>query len=188
MNTTSVSLLQQLRKSDNPRAWDRFVQLYTPLLCQWARRAGLREQDVEDLVQDVFTTLLQKLPAFAYNPQQRFRAWLRAVAMNRWVDLQRRRKLGPVQAPEAALEEAAVADNTADWGEDEDRQQLTGRALRLIQAEFQPSTWKACWEVVVAGRPGAEVAAELGLSVGVVYIAKSRVLRRLREEFDGMLE
>jgi RNA polymerase sigma-70 factor, ECF subfamily len=62
------------------------------------------------------------------------------------------------------------------------------RALELMQAEFQPTTWKACWEYAVQGRPAAEVAGELQTTVEVVYAAKSRVLRRLREELAGLLE
>ena len=72
--------------------------------------------------------------------------------------------------------------------EEEYRRYLVRRALGLMQAEFEPATWKACWEFVVHDRPAAEVAAELGLSVNAVYLAKSRVLRRLRAELRGLLD
>ena len=77
---------------------------------------------------------------------------------------------------------------TDPFDEVEYRQQLVRRALQIMQAEFETTTWKACWEFVVSGRPAAEVAAELGVSVDVVYGAKSRVLRRLRQELDGLLD
>jgi hypothetical protein len=80
MNTTSASLLERLRQTADPAAWERFVRLYTPLLCHWARRVGSPRQDVEDLVQDVFAVLLRKLPEFRYNPGQRFRGWLRRTS------------------------------------------------------------------------------------------------------------
>jgi RNA polymerase sigma-70 factor (ECF subfamily) len=72
--------------------------------------------------------------------------------------------------------------------ETEYRHWLVGRALELMRAEFQPTTWKACWECVVNSRPAADVAAELGISVGAVYMAKSRVLSRLRQELTGLLD
>src|SRR5437588_12146897 len=93
MNTTSVSLLQRLRLPDSQAAWERFVDLYTPLIFLWAVRAGLPAQDAGDLVQDVFTTLLQKLPAFDFGRGESFRAWLKTITLNRWRDLRRRAAL-----------------------------------------------------------------------------------------------
>jgi RNA polymerase sigma-70 factor (ECF subfamily) len=84
MNTTPVSLLERLRHPDQPAAWERFVELYTPLLCHWARRLGLRGPDGADFVQDVFTVLVQKLPEFRYDPGKRFRGWLWTVTVNTW--------------------------------------------------------------------------------------------------------
>ena len=73
------SLLQQLRSSDDQRAWRRFVDLYTPLLFYWARCVGLQESDAADLVQEVFTLLVRKLPEFTYDHNKGFRNWLRTV-------------------------------------------------------------------------------------------------------------
>jgi RNA polymerase sigma-70 factor (ECF subfamily) len=188
MNTTSASLLCRLRQPGEQDAWTRFVKLYTPLLYAWAHRLGLQDQDAADLVQDVFALLVQKLPQFKYDPQNSFRSWLRTVTLNKWRD-RRRRHVPAAAGPDgAALADlAAPADDDA-FGEAEYRQHLVSRALQLMQAEFAPRTWKACWEHVVAGRPAAEVAAELGISVGSVYVAKSRVLSRLREELQGLMD
>ena len=82
MHTTSVTLLERLRTVDNQEAWRRLVDLYTPLLFQWARACGSQAEDAADLVQDVFAVLLQKLPTFTYDPQKSFRAWLRTVTFN----------------------------------------------------------------------------------------------------------
>ena len=79
MNTTSFSLLERLRQPSDSAAWDRFVELYTPLLFYWGRRAGLQSADAADLVQDVFEVLLHKLPEFQYDRQKSFRSWLRTV-------------------------------------------------------------------------------------------------------------
>jgi RNA polymerase sigma-70 factor (ECF subfamily) len=186
MHSTSASLLERLRGRTDPVDWERFVNLYTPLLYFWARRLGLQPQDASDLVQDVFTLLVQKLPDFAYDRQKRFRNWLRTVFMNKWRQRQRRGAATP--AGEAGLSNVAGPDTVSLVDEAEFRHHLTVRALQLMQAEFQPSTWKACWEQVVHGRPAAEVAAELGMTVNAVYLAKGRVLRHLRRELEGLLE
>ena len=188
MLTTSVSLLERLRQPDQAAAWERFVELYTPLLLHWARRAGLQPQDAADLVQDVFTTLVQKMPAFTYERDQNFRGWLRTVLMNKWRNGLRRKSREGAEANSAELS-GLVGDNALEsfWDEDH-RQHLAKRALELMQADFEPKSWQACWGLIVEGRSGADLAAELGISENAVYIAKWRVLRRLREELAGLLE
>jgi RNA polymerase sigma-70 factor (ECF subfamily) len=188
MDSTSASLIERLRRPEDQAAWARFVELYTPLLCSWARRWGLRGEDMADLVQDVLTLLVQKLPDFSLDPAQRFRGWLWTVALNKCRDFQRKRAAAPARRSAALLDDLPGPDGTASVEEAEYRSYLVARALRLMQADFQPSTWKACWEHVVCGRPAAEVAAELNLSVGAVYVARSRVLARLREELAGLLD
>jgi RNA polymerase sigma-70 factor (ECF subfamily) len=188
MNTTPVSLLERLKRPDEPAAWDRFVELYTPVLFGWARRLGLQAQDAADLVQEVFTVLVRKLPEFSYDRNHSFRRWLHTVTLNKWRDACRRRAAQPGQPNEAALAGAAVPDTAGLLEETEYRHYLVSRALEVMQAEFEPATWTACWRFVVDGRPAAEVARELGLSVNAVYLAKGRVLRRLRAELEGLLD
>jgi RNA polymerase sigma-70 factor (ECF subfamily) len=186
MVTTSPSLLERLRRSDEPAAWARFVELYTPLLYHWARRAGQQPADAADLVQDVFAVLLRQMPLFTYDRHKSFRGWLRTVTLNKWRERLRHRAPGPPAG--GALADRPGPDGLADFEEAEYRQYLARRALQLMQAEFAPAAWKACWEVVVAGRSAADVAAELGVSVNAVYTAKSRVLHRLRQELAGLLD
>jgi RNA polymerase sigma-70 factor (ECF subfamily) len=186
MFTTSPSLLERIRTARAPEAWEQFIDLYTPLFYAWARRLGLDEHDAADLIQDVFAALVEKLPAFHYDAGQSFRAWLKTVLLNRWRNRGRRRSVSA--AGGATLEAVPAPDEVSLLEEQEYRQALVGRALQLMQAEFQPATWKACWELVVNDRPAAEVAVELGLSVNAVYLAKGRVLRRLREQLDGLLD
>jgi RNA polymerase sigma-70 factor (ECF subfamily) len=188
MNTTPVSLLERLRQPAERAAWGRFVQLYTPLLFYWARRMGLADADAADLVQDVFTLLIQKLPEFTYDRHKSFRNWLKTVTLNKWRDQQRQQAARLGEARQVPLPDLPSPDHAEAFWEAEYRRQLVGRALEVMQAEFQPATWKACWEFVACGRPASEVAAELGLSENAVYIAKCRVLRRLRQELDGLME
>jgi RNA polymerase sigma-70 factor (ECF subfamily) len=187
MNTTSVSLLERLRRPGDHESWNRFVTLYTPLLYYWARRAGLQGQDAADLVQDVLTLLVRKLPQFAYDRHKSFRAWLRTVTLNKWREKQRRS--APV-APAAgeALDEVPAPDQMADFEEAEYRRHLVRQAMQALRPEFPALTWRAFLEYVVAGRDAGEVAAELRVSPGTVYAAKSRVLSRLRQEVRGLMD
>jgi RNA polymerase sigma-70 factor (ECF subfamily) len=187
MATTSASLLEQLRQADPGPAWGRFVALYTPLLYHWVRRAGLSANDATDLVQEVFVKLTQTLPTFHYERGRSFRAWLRTVTTNLLRDHWRGRA-APVPVEPTTLAQTAGPDAVGEWIETEYRATVARRALELMQADFQPTTWQACWEHGVLGRPAATVAAELGLSVGAVYAATFRVLARLRQELAGLLE
>jgi RNA polymerase sigma-70 factor (ECF subfamily) len=187
MNSTPASLLDRLRRPHARDAWDRFVELYTPFLYYWARRLGLQESDAAELVQEVFAVLLQKLPVFSYDKDRSFRAWLRTVTLNKWREIQRRAR-GRHEAGGDALDQVAATDPAEALWEAEYQQHLVRRALEVMQREFQPATWQACWAMVVEGRTAAEVAEDLGLSPGAVRSAKFRVLTRLREELDGLLD
>jgi RNA polymerase sigma-70 factor (ECF subfamily) len=183
MNTTPISLLEQLKHSPGPASWQRFADLYTPLLLFWARRLGLQHADAADLVQDLLLKLMHKLPAFTYDQARRFRGWLRTVLLNEWRTHARRKV--PVTTADGL--DAVPDDPGDDFGEAEYCQYVAERALRLMQAQFQPNTWRACWLQVVEGRTAAEAAAVLGITEAAAYVAKSRVLRRLRKELDGLL-
>lgn len=187
MLTTQITLLDRLRTPSNQDAWCRFVDLYTPLLFQWARRWGAKTEDAADLVQDVFTALLRKLPSFSYNPQQSFRAWLRTVSGNLWRDRQRAAATRAIPGDAGRIDELAVEADPS-FEDEEYRSYLVGRALQLMQADFKPVTWRAVWEHAILGRPAAAVAEELGLTPAAVSCAKFRVLSRLRQELRGLFE
>lgn len=187
MHTTSPSLLWRVRDRSDQDAWLRFVRLYSPLLYYWSRKAGLQPDDAADLVQEVLLLLLHKLPEFNYRPGSSFRAWLRTVTLNKWRDRCKVRTEAN-QLAHASDAEPVVPDPLGLLEEREYQQHLVGRALELMQKDFQPATWKACWELAVNGRPAAEIAAELGMTAGAVYAAKLRVLNRLRQELEGLLD
>lgn len=188
MDSTNLSLLERLKPPIDENAWARFVDLYTPLIYNWARKIARQESDAADLVQEVFTALVAKMPEFTYDPHKKFRAWLQTITLNKWRDRCRRQasRPGEIQADGRMLEAEPVSD---DWlSEAEYQQQVVARAMQIMQSEFQPATWKACWEFVVAGRPAAEVARSLGISENAVYLARGRVLRRLRKELHGLFD
>ena len=189
MPSTSASLLKRLRSpAQEEAAWERFVELYAPLIFHWGRQQGLSESDAADLVQEVMAKLVTRLKDFQYDPARRFRNWLRTVTLNAARDMYRRR---PAEAP-AVLARLAVASpepSPSDLFEEQEyRAYVITRAMELLRGSLQQTTYRACWEHVVRGRPAAEVARELGMTVNAVYIAKYRVLRWLRQELDGLLD
>jgi RNA polymerase sigma-70 factor (ECF subfamily) len=185
--STSVSLLQRLRQPAEEKAWVRFVDFYTPFLFSWARHNGLKHADAADLVQDVFLVLVRKLPEFEYEKQKSFRGWLRTVIRNKWREKNRHAVL-PMDSGAVSPSELADPDGPDLFWDAEYRQRLVERALEVMRTDFQPTTWRACWEHVVCGKAVAVVATELGISVKAVYLAKSRVLRRLRKELAGLMD
>lgn len=195
MHTTSVSLLERLRQSDTEKchsfddlAWQQFVRLYTPLLLSWARKVCPQEQDAVDLLQDVFSVLIRKLPSFVYQHGKSFRSWLRTVTMNKWRERCRANAV-PIASDSSHPLESLVDESQAEaFWETEYRQNLVNQAFAIMQADFAPRTWQACWELVAHGKTAPQVAAELGITIGAVYAAKVRVLARLREELKDLLD
>ncbi len=175
-------------EAGNEAAWRRLVDLYAPLLFSWARRQGVAEHDAADLVQEVFVALIQTLPTFVYDRRRgQFRNWLRTLLLNKLHDRQRR-SAREEQARAQLEPQRESADAATMFEEAEYQQEVTRRALQLLHNDFEPITWKAFWETVVEGRSARDVAQELGCSENSVYVAKCRVLRRLRQELTGLIE
>ncbi len=193
MSETSISLLDRLRRPSDAASWKRFVDLYEPLLQGWLRRQGVRAQDVDDLVQEVLGVVVQELPAFQHNQRPgAFRAWLRTILINRLKGFWRARRSQPVTAGDSSAPDLEEVEDHEDdlgrlWDQEHDRHVLR-RLMELIQPEFAPATWQAFQAVALEGQSAAAVAERLGLSVNAVWLAKSRVLRRLREESRGLLD
>lgn len=188
MDSTSVSLLRRLRQPDQEAAWQQFVDLYAPPIFHWGKNQGLTPTDAADLLQEVLVILVAKLPEFEYDPQRRFRGWLRTITINKAKDFHRRNAARPISGYEETIQNVTVANNVDLFDEAEYHSFLVNRALELMRAEFREETWQACWKQIVEGRGAADVAQELGVPLNVAYLAKSRVLGRLREELDGLMD
>jgi RNA polymerase sigma-70 factor (ECF subfamily) len=184
MTETPVSLLDRLCCGPTSAEWQRFVLLFTPLLDRWARRFGVPESDRDDLLQEVFLLLFRKLPEFRYDPGGSFRAWLWTVfrhATLAWMKHQPR----PVGHAEL-LDSVPVPDGLAEADATEFRHYLLNRVLAVVQTDFPESTWRMFWQVVIEGRSGVEVARTFGVTPNAVYLARARVLARLREQLAGL--
>lgn len=189
MQTTPLTLLEQLRQpACGPEHWGRFVDLYSPLLFEWARRSGVPAGDAPDLVQNVLVTLIRRLPAFERRPGGSFRGWLWAVLKNCWADDCRARARQPAIAGAVNPDHYEAPDPVVELSEVEYRQYLTRRLIRVLERDFPERTWRAFWGHVVEGRRAADVAAELGTSANAVYLARGRVLQRLREELAAFAD
>jgi RNA polymerase sigma-70 factor (ECF subfamily) len=192
VQATPLSLLQRARANDQ-RAWGRLAALYGPLVRFWCRQARCPAGEVEDVAQEVFAAASAGLADFRRDrPGDTFRGWLRGITRNQ-VLLHFRRNRGRPQAEggsdaRARLQE--VADPLAGEPEGETREvgELYRRAVEQVRGEFEDRTWQMFWRAVIDGRAPAALADELGVTPAAVRQAKSRVLRRLKQEMGELLE
>ena len=192
MHDTPKSLLQRVQSGPAPDDWRRLTDLYTPFLEQIVQHFGLFDADRDDLVQDVFTIVVREIARFEHNEQRgAFRRWLRTITVNRMRELWRARSVrtGGGQADLSDLESRQAVDGELEriWDQEHDAW-VVNRLLEVLRPEFTTSTWQAFSRQLIDGASAAQVAAELGMTVNAVLIAKSRILRRLREEIRGLIE
>lgn len=186
------SLLERVRKHpEDHEAWQRFDDIYRPLLASWIHRYSIQAHDADDLVQDIFQIILRELPHFQYDPAKgRFRSWLRSITVNRLRAYWRSQKSRPVTGDGDFYDESLLqlTDEKSDlarlWDREHD-EQVAQRLLRLIEPDFLATTWQA-FRRVMEGEKASEVAADLKISMNAVYLAKSSVLKRLRQEMEGL--
>lgn len=196
VRSTSRSLLVRLNERDES-AWDRLVELYTPLVCHWCRRIGLAEQDLPDVVQEVFRAVSQNIDRFRHDrPGDTFRGWLRTISRSKVMDVFR--KAGKEATAAGGTEANAKFQQLQDVVFDEDDEDkessdtaeknlLYRRALELVKRDFEERTWQAFWKVVVDGMSPKDAGEELNMKPGTVRVSKSRVLARLRQEFGDLM-
>ncbi len=183
--TTRHSLVLRLRDLDDEKAWAEFVQLYEPLVVRIARGKGLQDADAQDLCQELFRAVAGAIDR--WDPAKgRFRAWLFRITRNLLVNFLVRQRRQPRGSGRTSIVELLEVQPLSDAGAEaefamEFRRRAFHWAAEQAQGQFTASTWQAFWRTGVENRPIAEVARELGLSEGAVYVARSRVLARLRE-------
>jgi len=188
---TRASLLVQIRDGANHAAWQEFVQLYGPMVYGFARKRGLQDADAADLMQDVLRSVSAAIGRLEYDRNQgTFRGWLFTITRNKIFNFLSARRNRPQGSGDAATSQLLnnlpdSSEGAEDW-EIEYQRRLAALAMEHIQSEFQPNTWQAFRRTAVDGVGAAEVASQLGMSPGAIYVAKSRVLARLKEEVETM--
>lgn len=182
---TSLTWLGRLACGGASADWHRLVDTYGSLLRGWLARAGVPAADRDDLVQDVLMVVVRRVGEFEHRGPGAFRAWLRGILANHLKKFFRTRTDGPAVALDAIADPESVLGKQWDREHDEYH---AARALRAVEGDFAPATWLAFRRQVIDGLAPTAVATELGLSLNAVILAKSRVLKRLREELRGLVE
>jgi RNA polymerase sigma-70 factor (ECF subfamily) len=190
---TSVSLLERLTAGPSDDDWRRLHDLYQPLLRTWLGRVGVPDADADDLTQEVLLVVFREVAGFERHGKGAFRAWLRTILAHRVRDFFRGRQSRPTATGDSdflwRLDELEAPDSalSREWDREHDRH-LAASLMRRVRGDFAPTTWQAFLRHALEGVAAADVAAELGLSLNSVLLAKSRVLKRLRVELDGFVD
>lgn len=180
---TRASLLVRLRDPADAVAWSDFVSIYEPVIYRLARSRGLQDADAREVTQDVLIAVAGAIERFDLHREGRFGGWLARITRNATIDrVRQRRERGSggtdmlralEQLPDAAPDDAAVF-------EIERRRQLFRWAAQQVRGQFQEQSWQAFWMTAVEGHAAAAVAAQLEMTVGAVYVARCRILTRLK--------
>jgi RNA polymerase sigma-70 factor (ECF subfamily) len=190
---TSVSLLERLAGAPTDDDWRRLLDLYQPLLRAWMARAGVPPSEADDLVQEVLLVVFREVGGFERRGKGAFRAWLRTILANRVRDFFRAQKYRPTATGDSdflrRLDELESPDSALShlWDREHD-EYVAASLLRRVRGDFAPATWEAFRRHALDGEAAARVAEELNLSLNSVLLAKSRVLKRLRQELAGFVE
>src|SRR5262245_11047140 len=194
MQSTSLSLLQRVQGQPDAESWSRLVGLYRPLIHAWLSRYRVQASDADDLVQELLAILVRELPRFRHSGRAgSFRAWLRGIAANRMRSFWRAGRCRPAATGDSDFAQMVqqIEDPDSPLSQVWDRQHdehVLARLLEMMELEFEPATVRAFRRTALEAAPVEEVAEELGISAAAVYIARSRVLRRLREEAAGLID
>ena len=184
---TRNSLILRLPNKGDIEAWDQFVSIYEPLVYRLARAKGFQDADAQEIVQEVFVAVSRAVERWEPDPARgRFRDWLFRIARNLMINFLTRRKHLPIGSGDSEI--AELLENHVDPASEESatfdlqyRREVFRWAAEQVRDQVKERTWSAFWKTSVDGRAIAEVAGDLGMSVGAVHIARSRVLGRLRE-------
>ena len=189
---TRASLILRLKNREDLDAWQQFAEIYQPLVFRLARRKGFQDSDAADVAQEVLLRVANAVERWDPNGDGSFRGWLSTITRNLMINFLQSSQRRPIAGGSDAV--AELVDNQADPNSLESRvfdeeleQQVFAWASERIRPSFQPNTWDAFWATAVDDQPVADVARKLQISVGAVYIARSRVIQKLREEVKRVL-
>lgn len=186
---TRVTLLLRIRDAGDTEAWRQFVDLYAGVIHGFYRMRGLQDADAADLTQEVLQAVAGGIGRLEYDPARgTFRAWLFTIARNKlrdFLEYHRRRAAenGERSATSEPIELLPAPEETDEWDREYEKRVFAWAAERVRHA-VDEKTWKAFWLTAIDGKPGRVAAELLGMSVGAVYVAKSRILARLQREVE----
>jgi RNA polymerase sigma factor (sigma-70 family) len=188
---TRVSLLVQIRDGSNQVAWQEFIKLYGPVIYGFARKRGLQDADAADLMQDVLRSVSSAIGRLDYDRTQgTFRGWLYTITRNKVYNFLSARRIRPQGSGDTTtnklLNEQPDTDDGSHAWETEYQRRVASIAMDRVKDEFQETTWRAFWLTAVDGLSAADASKQTGLSTGAVYVAKSRVLARLKQEVESI--
>jgi RNA polymerase sigma factor (sigma-70 family) len=189
---TSPSLFELLRQDPrNQSAWTTFADRYGRLIHHWCTRWGLQQDDAEDVTQNVLLQVSRQMGRFEYDPNGSFRAWLKTVAYRAWCDFlsQRSRRNDHGSGDSAVLQmlnSVEARDGFLEQLEEEWNRELLEEAMRRVRARVRPPTWEAFRLMTQEDLSGQETATKLGMNVGTVWVAKSKVQKMLYEEIQKL--
>ncbi|MFN3193677.1 MAG: RNA polymerase sigma factor [Aureliella sp.] len=190
---TRSTLIAQIRSPEDREAWDQFVVTYRPVIYRMARRRGMQDADAQDLVQTVLMRVAGAIQTWKKSsPETRFRHWLRRVARNAIATAFSRHPkdagAGGSEVLDLLAEQPAFAADVEQEFAKESMREHYLRAALVVKSDVDSETWRAFELTVVQGQPCEEVAILLGKSMGAVYAARSRIMRRLREQVQRLKE
>jgi RNA polymerase sigma factor (sigma-70 family) len=191
--TTRASLLVRLRDPRDERAWGQFVDLYAPLIYGYARKQGLQDADAADLSQEILRAVAGTVGGLEYDPARgAFRNWLFTIVrrkLSTWRAAPHHRIRGSGDSETLrVLEQQPAAESMDEEWEAEWEQRLFDWACEQVRRDVSLASWQAFWRTAIDNQPGKQVAADLGLSVAAVYLARSRILARLKERVRSARE
>jgi RNA polymerase sigma-70 factor (ECF subfamily) len=184
---TRQSLIVRLQGPRDELAWQEFAAIYEPLVYRLARQRGWQDADARELTQEVLLTVANAIERWQADADRgSFRGWLFRIARNLMVNYWKRNRRHRAAAGGTAILERLACEPASDdansaWFDDEYRRELFRWAAELIRGEFHETTWDAFWLTCVEGRSIGNIAAQLGISVGAAYVARSRIMARLKQ-------
>ena len=195
LESTNISLLARVKSNEEP-AWEMLVELYAPMIYSRCRRVyKLEPSDAENVGQEVFKSVANSISNFRRQREGSFRKWLRIIIDNKCKDFFRKNRIANAEGGSVAKKLIEEVPDDFDYEKLDDEETELGekamlmrQAMKLVQDEFSPRDWKIFWDIAIEDRDRGDTAAKYDVPVNIVYLAISRIRKRLKVIFEGLLD